>query len=64
MTEHDYIIATDVRTIMIVEDALRHVIPANNPHVAAGEYIKVMLFLNKWRMAMYAEINAEDNTDE
>ena len=60
MNEHDYIVATDVRTIGIVEGALRHIIPENNSHVPAGEYRQVMTLLDKWRESMFKEINAVD----
>jgi len=65
MNEHNYIVATDVRTIGIVEDALRHIMPENNSHVPKDEYRQVMTLLNKWRESLFDEINADpDNPNK
>ncbi len=59
MNEHDYIVATDVRTLGIVLDALRHVIPGNNPHVSEDDYRTVMRLLSRWQDSMFGELNPD-----
>lgn len=56
MTEREYIMATDVRAIEIAREALRHILPANNPNVPADEHATVLRLLQKWEVGTRREI--------
>lgn len=62
MNERDYIDATDLRTIDIAKDALRHIVSANQPMVPEREYHTVMGILRKWRDTISAAV--EKRADE
>ena len=50
MRERDYIHATDLRTIRIIKDAMRHLLPGTEPSdlIQESEYRAVMQQLREW----------------
>jgi len=59
MTEKEYILATDSRSIDLALDALRHVIPENNPHVKRGEFNIVVKALQRWQIETRAALDVQ-----
>lgn len=56
MTEDDYILVGDLRTITMAQHLLRHIVPANNPVIAADDYQHVLKVLDAWREDLHAAI--------
>lgn len=52
MTEQEYIVACDRRTVWELQALLRGIVVANNPHVKQSEYVKVHKILDAWQAAM------------
>jgi hypothetical protein len=52
MTEKDFILATDLRSVGNALQCLREVMPTLNPHIEGSEYVEVMRTLKKWQEAM------------
>lgn len=56
MSEAEYILVADLRTIRQTITALREVIPENNPNVPRDEYQAVMGYLSEWQDRMFAAL--------
>lgn len=54
MTEQEYVLCADLRTIRLVLSNLREVIPENNPHVPREEYQTVMRLISEWQDRLFA----------
>jgi hypothetical protein len=52
MTEQEYIVACDRRTVWEVQTMLSRIIVVNNPHVKQSEYAKVLKILDSWAESM------------
>lgn len=55
MTEREYVVRGDLRTIQHAIEMLRHIVPENNTHVPPEEYSTVMRLLSKWQDSHFAE---------
>lgn len=55
MTEREYVVRGDLRTIQHAIETLRHIVPENNSHVPLEEHQTVMRLLSKWQDDHFAE---------
>ena len=62
MKQRDYLLAQHLTRVRIAEDVLQQIIPGNEPNVPKKEYLQVLMTLEKWREAMYREL--EKKMDE
>ena len=60
MTENQYIMAGDIKTIWAAKSVLYDIVPANNIHIPDDEYRKVMRYLDAWWRYMLEDIDLED----
>ena len=56
MTEQDYILVGDLKTIRHAHTVLENVCPANNPHVTIKELRQAFRLLEKWDEAITADV--------
>lgn len=49
MNEHEYILATDIRTLGCAIAILRNIVPDNNSYIDKAEYNKIMTLLSRWQ---------------
>ena len=56
MTEQEYILTADLRTIRHLLSEIREVIPENNPHVPRDEFQTVTRLLSKWQDALFQAV--------
>ncbi len=59
MTESEYVLCGDLRSIRHVIPALKEVIPANNPHIPEDEYREVIRLLSKWQDALFRVVSID-----
>lgn len=60
MTEKDYILATDLRSVRLVKILLHDLIPENNEAIPEDEYHAVCCLVRHWEARMEKKLLSED----
>lgn len=60
MNERDYVIASDLAKVRIMEMILRDIVEACNPCIAPVEYEIVKNALRLWRDKMFSAVEGKD----
>jgi hypothetical protein len=63
MTERDYIDATDIRARDCAIDALKHIVPDNQPVIENEPFRIVIRHLKDWREAIHDAIQARGGVE-
>lgn len=53
MTEAEYILATDLRTVLSVQRVLSQITQANSEHITEDEWASVHRILDAWQARMF-----------
>lgn len=61
MTEEDYILIGDLKTIIAAKAVLSDICAANNPHIPDADFEEVMRLLRTWNDALFAAIDQESS---
>lgn len=59
MTEREFIVATDLRSIQISIESLKHVIPENSQLIDSAEYLQIVRTLKSWEEKFYEALKTK-----